>query len=71
MKRSTMPIHLSHETIGTKGQLATGKIEGIWGETFDPRIECGGNSGLFPCKDKDSRSRLLAIWVAFLWGCEV
>jgi hypothetical protein len=31
MKLSTTPFYLRHETTGTKGQLATGEIEGIWG----------------------------------------
>jgi hypothetical protein len=34
MKLSTTPFYLRHETTGTKGQLATGEIEGIWGETL-------------------------------------
>jgi len=72
MELPTRPLYLSHETTGTKGHLATGEIEGIWGDpAFDFIIECGGNSGLFPCRDKHSRPRLLAIWGAFLSGYEV
>jgi|GEM_PF-7113475 len=34
MKLPTTPLYLTHETTGTKGHLATGEIEGIWGETL-------------------------------------
>ncbi len=69
MKLPTAPFYLSHETTGTKGHLATGEIGGIWGDpVFDFIIECGGNSGLFSCRDKGSSLRLLATWGAFLSG---
>ena len=34
MKLPTTPFYLRHETRGTKGRLATGEIERIWGETL-------------------------------------